>query len=87
MGCIAASAQPICPLLEVRFYWKVSFFGARGLSIVQNSECPLFGSSKCIESTVIAVGALTCPLYGESPLTEVPLYTIPHGHTIMRCDV
>ena len=31
------SAQPICPLLEVQFYWKVSF-GARGLSVVRNSE-------------------------------------------------
>ena len=30
------SAQPICPLLEVHFYWKESF-GARGLSVVRNS--------------------------------------------------
>ena len=31
------SDQPICPLLEVRFHWKVSF-GARRLSVVRNSE-------------------------------------------------
>ena len=31
------SDQPICPLLEVRFYWKVSF-GACGLSVVWKSE-------------------------------------------------
>ena len=31
------SAQPICPLLEVCFYCKVSF-GARGLSVVRNSK-------------------------------------------------
>ena len=41
--------------------------------------CPLFGSSKCIESTGIAVGASTVVhytvdvCYWECPLTEVPL--------------
>ena len=37
VGAPPTSAQPICPLLEVHFYWKVSF-GARGLPVVWNSE-------------------------------------------------
>ena len=42
--------------------------------------CPLFGSSKCIESMGIAVGTSTVVCYTvnvrywECPLTEVPLY-------------
>ena len=72
--------SPFCPLLEVRFYWKVSF-GARGLSVVLNLEvicCSRAG--KCIESMGIAVGASTVVRYAvdirywECPLTEVPMY-------------
>ena len=76
---LPTSTQPICPLLEVHFYWKVSF-GARGLSVVRNSE---FGSGKCIDSTGIAVGIYIncCLLYGRCPLLgvfeEVPLYIQP----------
>ena len=43
--------------------------------------CPLFGSSKCIESTGIAIGISDCgPLYNRCPLLgvsvngKVPLY-------------
>ena len=50
------SVQPICPLLEVCFYWKVSF-GAHGLSVVQNSD------SKCIGSAGLAVGVSTVVCY------------------------
>ena len=34
---LPTSGQPICPLLEVHFYWKVTF-SARGLSVVWNLE-------------------------------------------------
>ena len=70
--------SPICPLLDVHFYWKVSF-GARRLSVVQNSEVVRYsGAVKCIESTGTAVGASTvvrytvdvryweCPLRGST---------------------
>ena len=58
-------------------------FGARGGTnfhlTPEFGGCPLFGSSKCIESTGIAVGASTVVRYTvdvhywECPLTEVPL--------------
>ena len=65
----------------MRFYWEVSF-GDHRLSVVQNSEviCYIFGSSKCIESTGIAVGPSTVVhytvdvCYWECLLLEVPLY-------------
>ena len=56
--------------------------------LVRYSEfggCPLFGSSKCIASTGMAVGTsmvvryLEEVRYWEGPLSEVPLYTYMRG--------
>ena len=59
----------------------------RNLEVVWNLEVVRYSgavrSSKCSESTRLAVGASTYPLYGRHlllgvPLTEVPLYSEMH---------
>ena len=74
------SAEPICPLLEVHFYWKVSF-GARGLSVVQISEVVRYSRAiNVLSLRELAVGVSTVVCYTvdvrywECPLTEVPLH-------------
>ena len=80
------SAQPICQLLEVSFYWKV-LFGAHGLSVVRNSEVVHYSgavnvlslrggnNSWCIDC---------CSLYSRCLLLGVP---VNGGSTVYTLDL